>query len=122
VRPARGADAPLTRAGSAGSKGGNGGDDLGAQEGRKLFIAGVAYETQDFSLRAYFEKFGEVEEAMIMRDKLTQRSRGFGFVTFRSREPVDRVMSTKLDDLRPGLVPLLVVAQSVLTRLVPLLT
>ena len=34
-------------------------------------------------LREYFEAYGEVVEAPIMKDKMTQRPRGFGFVVFK---------------------------------------
>ncbi|MEZ4447949.1 MAG: RNA-binding protein [Nannocystaceae bacterium] len=48
----------------------------------KLFVGGVAWGTTQESLRAAFERFGEVAEAVIVRDRETGRSRGFGFVTF----------------------------------------
>lgn len=32
--------------------------------------------------KTYFEKFGTVTDAVVMMDRATQRSRGFGFVTF----------------------------------------
>lgn len=41
------------------------------------------------SLRAYFEQFGDVREVVIMRDKLSGRSRGFGFVSFVTKDAVD---------------------------------
>ena len=36
-------------------------------------------------VQAYFERFGEVVDVAIMRDKMTGRSRGFAFVTFKER-------------------------------------
>ncbi|KAJ9647229.1 hypothetical protein H2199_002216 [Coniosporium tulheliwenetii] len=44
----------------------------------KLFIGGLAWRTDD-THRAKFEEFGQVEEAMVLRDRDTGRSRGFGF-------------------------------------------
>ena len=42
---------------------------------------GEALTVQD-GLKNYFEKFGEIMDATIMKDRMTGHSRGFGFVTF----------------------------------------
>jgi cold-inducible RNA-binding protein len=49
---------------------------------KKLFVGGLSWGTNDESLRAAFEAFGEVTEAKVISDRDTGRSRGFGFVTF----------------------------------------
>ena len=38
-------------------------------------------------MEAYFKRFGVVVDVAIMRDKMTGRSRGFAFVTFKERSP-----------------------------------
>ena len=43
--------------------------------------------------RDFFSKFGDVTEHQIMRDHSSNRSRGFGFVTFDSEESVDDLLS-----------------------------
>jgi len=48
----------------------------------KLFIGGLAWHTDDTTLRTKFEEFGQVEEAIVVKDRDTGRSRGFGFVRF----------------------------------------
>jgi hypothetical protein len=48
----------------------------------KLFIGGVAWETTEDTLRAYFSKYGALTDAALMKDKFTGQPRGFGFVTF----------------------------------------
>ena len=48
----------------------------------KLFIGGLAWATDDNSLRDHFAAHGEVTEAKVVTDRDTGRSRGFGFVTF----------------------------------------
>lgn len=48
----------------------------------KLFIGSLAFSTTQDALKAAFEAFGEVEDAVIINDRETGRSRGFGFVTF----------------------------------------
>lgn len=48
----------------------------------KLFIGGLAWHTDENALRQKFEEFGVVEEAVVVKDRDTGRSRGFGFVRF----------------------------------------
>ncbi|XXG48691.1 hypothetical protein AAC387_Pa02g3072 [Persea americana] len=49
----------------------------------KVFVGGLAWETQNETLRLHFEQFGEILEAVVIKDKNTGRSKGYGFVTFR---------------------------------------
>lgn len=44
------------------------------------------------SMRLYFEKFGEVEDCVVMKDPVTGRSRGFGFLTFKDPRSVEEVV------------------------------
>jgi len=48
----------------------------------KIFVGGISWETNEERLREYFETFGEVVEAVIMKDRNTGRARGFGFVIY----------------------------------------
>ncbi|KAF4999277.1 hypothetical protein FGRMN_2571 [Fusarium graminum] len=48
----------------------------------KLFIGGLAWHTEEATLRQKFEEFGPVEEAVVVKDRDTGRSRGFGFVRY----------------------------------------
>lgn len=52
----------------------------------KLFVGGLAWATNDSSLREACERFGEVEEVRVITDRDTGRSKGFGFVTFATEE------------------------------------
>jgi RNA recognition motif-containing protein len=58
----------------------------------KLFIGGLAWHTDDIALRAKFEEFGQVEEAVVVKDRDTGRSRGFGFVRYASDAEADTAM------------------------------
>jgi RNA recognition motif-containing protein len=49
---------------------------------KKLFVGGLAWATTDEALRGAFERFGAVKEAVVVMDRDSGRSRGFGFVTF----------------------------------------
>ncbi|KAJ3604644.1 hypothetical protein NHX12_029384 [Muraenolepis orangiensis] len=50
-------------------------------------------------LKEYFCKYGEVKECMVMRDPVTKRSRGFGFVTFMDQAGVDKVLAQARHEL-----------------------
>lgn len=47
----------------------------------KVFVGGLAWETKSESLRRYFEQFGDIIEAVVITDKHTARSKGYGFVS-----------------------------------------
>ncbi|CAN1257934.1 Probable RNA-binding protein ARP1 [Linum perenne] len=52
----------------------------------KVFVGGLAWETPKEALRQHFDKYGEILEAVIISDKLSGRSKGYGFVTFKEAE------------------------------------
>ncbi|XP_021295718.1 probable RNA-binding protein ARP1 isoform X2 [Herrania umbratica] len=52
----------------------------------KVFVGGLAWETPKEAMREHFEKYGEILEAVIISDKVTGRSKGYGFVTFKDPE------------------------------------
>nr|GMD91260.1 RNA-binding protein 38-like [Ipomoea batatas] len=56
----------------------------------KVFVGGLAWETPTDVMRRYFEQFGEILEAVIITDKNTGKSKGYGFVTFRDPESARR--------------------------------
>lgn len=56
----------------------------------KVFVGGLAWETPTEEMHRYFEQFGEILEAVIITDKSTAKSKGYGFVTFRDPESARR--------------------------------
>uniref|UniRef100_A0A8B9KXV2 RNA binding motif protein 24b n=1 Tax=Astyanax mexicanus TaxID=7994 RepID=A0A8B9KXV2_ASTMX len=56
----------------------------------KIFVGGLPYHTTDCSLRKYFEVFGEIDEAVVITDRQTGKSRGYGFVTMADRPAAER--------------------------------
>ncbi|XP_021912596.1 RNA-binding protein 24-A-like isoform X2 [Carica papaya] len=56
----------------------------------KVFVGGLAWETQKDTMKKYFEQFGEILEAVVITDKATGRSKGYGFVTFREPDAAMR--------------------------------
>lgn len=56
----------------------------------KIFVGGLAWETSRDAMRRHFEQYGEILEAVVIADKVTGRSKGYGFVTFRDAEAARR--------------------------------
>jgi RNA recognition motif-containing protein len=50
--------------------------------GSKLFVGNLSWTVTSDDLRDAFEPFGNIQEAKVIMDRETGRSRGFGFVTF----------------------------------------
>ena len=61
----------------------------------KLFIGGISWDTDENRLKEYFGTYGEVMEAVIMRDRATGRARGFGFIVFVDPAVAERVVMEK---------------------------
>eukprot|EP00484_Ammonia_sp_Unknown_P012029 CAMPEP_0197072782 /NCGR_PEP_ID=MMETSP1384-20130603/210272_1 /TAXON_ID=29189 /ORGANISM="Ammonia sp." /LENGTH=682 /DNA_ID=CAMNT_0042511603 /DNA_START=373 /DNA_END=2421 /DNA_ORIENTATION=+ len=59
---------------------------------RRLFVHSLAWKTNDESLAEVFREYGELQEAVVIRDKKTQKSKGYGFVTFRYSESASQAL------------------------------
>lgn len=56
----------------------------------KLFVGGLPYHTTDKSLREHFSVYGDIEEAVVITDRQTNKSRGYGFVIMGDRLSAER--------------------------------
>ena len=54
--------------------------------GKKLYVGNVSFDMTDEDLEGAFSEFGEIVSAVIVKDRISGRSRGFGFVEFSSEE------------------------------------
>lgn len=59
---------------------------------KKLYVGGLSYDTTQDSLQAYFAQAGTVESAIIIMDKMTNRSKGFGFVEMATEEEAQKAI------------------------------
>ena len=59
----------------------------------KLFVGNIDWNATDDDLRAAFSSFGEIEEVVIVTDKFSGRSKGFGFVTFVNEEDAQKAIA-----------------------------
>ena len=61
--------------------------------GRKLYVGNLPYEVGEADLQALFAQAGSVESVTVMRDQMTGRARGFGFVEMSTDEDAQKAIS-----------------------------
>lgn len=57
---------------------------------KKLFVGGLPWSMSGHSLKDLFAQYGEIIDAVIISDRATGRSKGFGFVTFAKEEDAEK--------------------------------
>ena len=57
-----------------------------------IYVSSLSFNVNSDDLKAAFEEFGEVNSASIIKDKFTQKSRGFGFVEMPDKEAAERAI------------------------------
>ncbi|CAG8908881.1 unnamed protein product [Penicillium egyptiacum] len=59
----------------------------------KIYVGNLSWSTNDESLRQAFSEFGQIVDSIVMVDRETGRSRGFGFVTYSSAEEAEAAIT-----------------------------
>ncbi|XP_073291723.1 uncharacterized protein [Primulina huaijiensis] len=60
---------------------------------KKIFVGGIPTTVTEEELKSFFSKYGEVVEHEIIRDHMSKKSRGFGFVVFDNEQVVDSLLA-----------------------------
>lgn len=66
----------------------------GGNMGTKIYVGNISWSTTDQQLAEDFSSFGTITEAKVVMDRETNRSKGFGFVTFESDEAAEKAITT----------------------------
>lgn len=59
----------------------------------KLYVGNLPFAVDDEKLKELFSSYGEIEEANVIVNKFNNRSKGFGFVTFKDDESAKKAIS-----------------------------
>lgn len=59
---------------------------------QKIYVGNLSYQATEDTVRESFEEFGEITDLVIIKDRATGRSKGFGFITFDSAQSADRAV------------------------------
>jgi RNA recognition motif-containing protein len=59
-----------------------------------IYVSNLSFAIEDDDLRGFFEEFGEVTSARVVMDKMTNRSRGFGFVEMANKAEAEKAISS----------------------------
>ena len=59
---------------------------------KKLYVGGLSYNTTESTLKDTFSEAGTVESANVITDKMSGRSKGFGFVEMSSDEEAQKAV------------------------------
>lgn len=59
---------------------------------KKLYVGGLSYDTTQDTLKNYFSQAGAVESAVVIMDKMSGRSKGFGFVEMSTDEEAQKAI------------------------------
>lgn len=58
----------------------------------KLFVGGLPYHTTDKTLKDHFQMYGEIDEAVVITDRSTGKSKGYGFVIMSTNEEAEQAL------------------------------
>lgn len=78
-------------------------------QGSKLYVGNISYSVREDQLRELFSQHGEVKDVVIIKDSMTERSKGFGFVEMSIPAEVQQAIdgtefesrALKVDEARP---------------------
>src|SRR5258708_5304951 len=59
---------------------------------KEIFVCNIAFMVSEADLRDFFGRYGVIEECKLITDRVTRKSRGFGFVRYESAESAERAV------------------------------
>ena len=68
----------------------------------KVYVGNLPFSVDQNKLKELFSSYGEIEEAIVISDKFSGRSKGFGFVTFKDDESAKKAISEMNDKETEG--------------------
>jgi len=59
----------------------------------KLYVGNLPWSIDDKALKKLFSSYGKIEDAVLIKDKYSGRSKGFGFITFTNNDDAKKAIS-----------------------------
>ena len=63
----------------------------------KVYVGNLPFSVDNEQLKGLFSSYGEIEEAMVIVNKFSGRSKGFGFVTYKNDEDAKKAIAEMND-------------------------
>ena len=60
---------------------------------KKLYVGNLSYDTTEDGLRQLFGQFGELDSVIVITDRISGRSKGFGFAEFKEDADAEKALS-----------------------------
>jgi RNA recognition motif-containing protein len=64
---------------------------------KRIYVGNLPWSVTKARLEELFSSYGEIEDALVVTNKYTGRSRGFGFVTFKEDASADKAVAEMND-------------------------
>ncbi len=74
-------------------------NDGGSQGNSQVYVGNLSYRVRERELREFFENFGDIAYIKVVKDRQTGRSKGFGFVTFKTSDQADAALSAHGEEM-----------------------
>ena len=71
-------------------------------DSKKLYVGNLPWSVTNESLQEMFASFGEIVEAIVISDRMSGRSKGFGFVTFANDADAEKAVAEMNDKEMEG--------------------
>tara|TARA_A100001015_G_scaffold287172_1_gene356652 strand:- start:36 stop:311 length:276 start_codon:yes stop_codon:yes gene_type:complete len=67
---------------------------------KKIYVGNISFDTSEDDLRSEFSEYGDIEEVKIIIDHQTNRSKGFGFITFATAEGMEASLAKNGEEVQ----------------------
>ena len=67
---------------------------------KKIYVGNISFDTTEEELKTEFSEYGDIEEVKIIIDHQTNRSKGFGFITFATPEAMEASLAKNGEEVQ----------------------